>query len=145
MNANTLTENVNLLDDDLLIADEFWDLVVCKDILCRSVFITDFIRFKPMSSLTQHLVLPFINRGLRRALRKFDLKVYVGLSPNVKMDSFEYYGQIFTHNSSVVEGNGEGVLISIGGTSAGFLLVEKAAKALKTLQIDYCSGTCKVT
>ena len=137
LNANTLLENVDLLDYDLLIADEFWDLVVCENIHCKSVFITDFIKFKSVSSLIQKLILPFVNRSLSKGLEKFDIRLYVGLDPNVKMNGFEHYGQLFTHGSIGVEGVGGGAVISIGGTSVGSLLVDKAAEALKSLQIEY--------
>ena len=137
LNANTLKENLNLDEYDGVVADEFWDLVLYKSIPCRSVFITDFIKFKPISSLVQHLFLPFVNRSLSKALRKFDLRLYIGLDSSVKHDGFEYYGQIFTHNSDPSEDEGGGAVISVGGTSAGAVLIEKATEVLKWLKLDY--------
>ena len=137
LNAETLKENLNLDEYDGVVADEFWDLVLYKSIPCRSVFITDFIKFKPISSFVQHLFSPFVNRSLSNALRKFDIRLYIGLDSSVKHDRFEHYGQIFTHNYNprVVEDGG--AVISVGGTSAGAVLIEKATGVLKRLKLDY--------
>jgi hypothetical protein len=137
LNADILKDNLNLDEYDGVVADEFWDMVVYKGIPSRSVFITDFIQFKPISSLVQHLFLPFVNRSLSKALRKFHLRLYVGLDSSVKHDGFEYYGQIFTHNSDPSQDEDGGAVISVGGTSAGTLLIEKASEVFKRLNIDY--------
>jgi len=137
LNADTLKENLNLDEYDGVVADEFWDLVLYGSIPSHSVFITDFIKFKPFSSMVQHLFLPFVNRSLSKAIRKFDLRLYVGLDPSVKHDGFEYYGQVFTHSSDPSEDRNGGAVICVGGTSAGVLLIEKASEVFRRLNLDY--------
>ncbi|MEM1995240.1 MAG: glycosyltransferase [Nitrososphaerales archaeon] len=136
-NAETILSSVNLSEYDVVLADESWDFVASDGIGCKSVFITDFVRFKPQASLLQYLALPFVNRELAKALRKFDLKIYVGLDPRLKTDDFEFYGQIFTHDYEVEVGGWDGAVINLGGTSAGNVLLEKAVPVLKRLGVDY--------
>ncbi|MEM0162490.1 MAG: glycosyltransferase [Thermoproteota archaeon] len=140
-NSIRLNELVNLDDFDGVVADEFWELLFLERPMTKNVFITDFLKFKPQTnSITQILLLPYVNKALHQKLKDFGAKIYVGLRP-ISTREFDFYGQIFTHeaNEDCTERKTDEedfILINLGGTSAGYNLLSKATPILNKLKLN---------
>lgn len=133
-NAKKLQELLNFDDFNGIIADEFWELLLMRRPNVKIVFITDFLNFKPQEgSILQNFLIPYVNRALYRNFKEFDGRIYVGLRP-ISTREFEFYGQLFTHEKEFkyMEG-GEFILINLGGTFAGKVLLDKALPLLEKL------------
>jgi UDP:flavonoid glycosyltransferase YjiC (YdhE family) len=132
-NAKKLKELVDLDHFDGIIADEFWELLLMERSKARIAFITDFINFKPQKgSILQNILIPYVNRALHKNLNEFNARIYVGLGP-ITDEEFEFYGQLFTHEGDFELLGEEFVLINLGGTFAGKILLNKALPLLKRL------------
>jgi len=136
-NAIKITESVDFERYDLIIADEFWEFLFMDDLTAKSVFITDFMRFKPVKkSLFQRILLPVVNKKLMRSFMKFDLRIYVGLNKEYHKN-FEYYGQIYTHDDFGEIEEEDYILVNIGGTEIGRPILEKITTILDKARMDY--------
>jgi hypothetical protein len=126
-NALYIRDNLDLEKYDLIVMDEFWELLLL-DVKYKGVFITDFINFKPKKySILQRIVTYYINKKLRKRLCDLELLIYVGFNPN-EAGGFEYYGQLYTHDTYIGEASdSDYILINIGGTS----IVNEQMKAIE--------------
>ncbi len=136
-NAKKVSDAVDFDNYDIVIADEFWEILLLKDIGVKNIFITDFIRFKPIgNSLLQRIILPIINRMILSRIMSFDVRIYVGFDwRNYK--GFEYYGQIYTHEEYIEPFEDDYVLVNIGGTDIGRPVRDKVVSILEDLDINY--------
>jgi hypothetical protein len=126
-NRDVILESGILEEFDGIVADGFWEMLFIDRLDAKTVFLTDFVRFKPQrNSLLQRILIPYVNRSLKKHLLEFDRRIYVGLIP-IESDIFDFYGQIYTHDrepKNIEEG--DYVLINLGGTGAGEILVKKS-------------------
>ncbi|NHV06608.1 MAG: hypothetical protein HA495_04635 [Thaumarchaeota archaeon] len=137
-NSIKLKELVNLDDFDSIVADEFWELLLLEKPATKVTFITDFLNFKPqINSIAQPLLLPHVNKVLHRKLKDFETIIYIGLEP-ISVEELEFYGQIFTHGILDCNCTDEKdfVLINLGGTSAGYPLLNKVLPILDKLKLN---------
>lgn len=119
-----------------VVADEFWELLLARPDI-PGAFITDFSRFgTQQGSLSQRLVVPYVNMRLRAALEAFDSRIYVGLAPRVG-EEFEFYGQLFTHTDRFEVADEGFVLVNLGGTLAGRKLLEEAMPVLDEMDLAF--------
>jgi len=134
-NTAAIAASLDWDEYDGVVADEFWELLLARP-PTRAAFLTDFPRFEAQrGSLSQRLVVPYVNRRLRDALGGFESRIYVGLTSPEGGD-FEFYGQIFTHTDSFHPSDGDFVLVNLGGTRAGIRLLKSALPALKKMGLD---------
>lgn len=136
-NAGIVEDEVDLEEFDLLIVDEFWELLMHRQLNIPSVFITDFISFKTIGrSIIQRILLPFVNRWIHRRMMRFSLRIYVGFDWRDYRD-FEYYGQIFTHEDDADAFDGGYVLLNIGGTDVGRPILDIICPVLERHGLEY--------
>ncbi len=136
-NAGIVESEVDIEEFDLLIVDEFWELLMHRRLNIPSVFITDFIRFKPIGgSIIQRILLPFVNRWIHRRMRGFSLRIYVGFDWR-DYQGFEYYGQIFTHDHEAASFDGGYILLNIGGTDVGKPILDLIHPVLEKHGLKY--------
>lgn len=117
--------SLNLEDYDVVIADEFWELLSRRSE--RGFFISDFTRFRGRFN-------PFLSRLIERANSYLmqNLKnwraYYVGLRPESD-PYFRYFGQMFTENArkalELGATSGGGKLVTFGGTRAGLNIAKR--------------------
>ncbi len=140
-NVRLLERHLSLGEYDGVVGDEFWELLLSRKSHDKIAFITDFIRFKPQRrSLSQRLILPYVNSRLQEAYRKVGCRIYVGLrgEEDAQRAGFEYYGQIFSHGpvSRGQEADRDLAVINIGGTWAGKTLVAMGREAATSFGLD---------
>ncbi len=136
-NAYRLAAAVDFDDYDGLVADEFWEILLMDNPSVKSIFITDFLRFKPnKSSVLQLLIIPYLNRSIYGRLRRFSARIYCGLKA-LHNQEFEFYGQIFTHDYEPRGHVKDSVLINLGGTSVGKPLLRRILPALRDLGLKF--------
>jgi len=140
-NVRLLEHHLCLGEYDGVVADEFWELLLSRKSHEKVAFITDLIRFKPQQrSLSQRLILPYVNSRLEEAYREVGCRIYVGIrrEEDAQRAGFGYYGQIFSHGpvSRGQEANRDLAVINIGGTWAGKTLVAIGREATTSVGLD---------
>ena len=136
-NAEKIAEEVDLYSYDLLIADEFWELLFQGYLDIPSVFITDFIRFKSIGrNIIGKIILPLVNREIYRRMMRFSIRIFIGFKWEGD-DAFEYYGQVYTHDEDAETFDGGYILVNIGGTDIGRTILDAVLPVLTQLNIEY--------
>jgi hypothetical protein len=120
-NAAMLEDSLDLDEFDGVVADEFWEFFFTRRVHPKTLYLTDFLNFRPpKGSLVARLPIAYANRVLQARYRRFAARIYVGLEANPP-SGFEFYGQLYTHSGPAQANRREHALavVTIGGTGAG--------------------------
>ncbi|MGC8555712.1 MAG: hypothetical protein ACP5NG_01685 [Conexivisphaera sp.] len=143
-NVEIIDESVDLESYDLVIADEFWELLLSRRRPRRGAFLTDFVDLSPRRWWVP--LRPLISRLgeaiRRRAAERFDLRVHVGTWGTA--DGFWRPGQLPTDAALSGGGDRSGpVVVNVGGTVAGCGAARAISGELRAAGIEHVVlGTC---
>jgi len=142
-NARIVDGSVDLESYDLVIADEFWELLLSERVPRRGAFITDFVDLSPR--LWWAPVRPAIARlgdAIRaRALERFDLRIHVGMWGDAA--GFWHPGQLITDAAVAAPTQRGPVVVNMGGTPAGCAVAKNISSDLTKRGIDHLViGAC---
>ncbi len=144
-NASILEGRVDIEGYDLVVADEFWELLVSSARPRRAAFITDFVDTSPGLWWRPLRPLAFrLGEYIRsRAREKFDLRVHVGLWGDAP--GFWHPGQLATEaiKPSPERGRDGPVVVNSGGTLAGCGALRSLSQELHGAGVDHVLiGAC---
>ncbi len=144
-NARVIDESVDLASYDLVVADEFWELLMSEQVPRRGAFITDFVDLSPR--LWWAPVRPAVARlgdAIRaRAIERFDLRIHVGMWGEAA--GFWHPGQLITDAASAgpAPARRGPVVINTGGTPAACAAARSISSDLSARGIDHVViGAC---
>lgn len=159
-NWTRLRENVDFERYDMLVLDEFWEVLLNLHVTPRSslkVFITDFLEAPPSTYSLEWLVLKLlIDRGFNSILESVNKLLYVGYGEELLTSKFRlltlrrlldkicFTGYIVSFDleelkdveklrSKIVGDHGRLLVVTWGGSSAGSNLLDLAVKLHKRL------------
>ncbi|MFP3283212.1 MAG: glycosyltransferase [Nitrososphaeria archaeon] len=136
-NADLIDDAVDLGSYDLVVADEFWELLLSGRRPGKGVFLTDFVDLSP--GLWRMPLRPFIRRLgdaiRRRAVERFDLRVHVGMWGEA--GGFWHPGQLVTDAAVASGGSGGPVVVNVGGTRAGCGMAAGLGPELRARGVDF--------
>ncbi|BBE42558.1 hypothetical protein NAS2_1169 [Conexivisphaera calida] len=142
-NARIVDGSVDLESYDVVIADEFWELLLSERVPRRGAFITDFVDLSP--KLWWAPVRPAIARlgdAIRaRASERFDLRIHVGIWGDAA--GFWHPGQLITDAAVAAPTRRGPVVVNTGGTPAGCAAARGISSDLSSRGIEHVViGAC---
>lgn len=143
-NAELLEDLVDLDSYDLVVADEFWELLMSGRGPRRGAFLTDFVDLSPRRwwAPLRPLVSRLGDAIRRRAAERFDLLVHVGAWGSAP--GFWRPGQLPTDAAASEPLPPEGpVVVNVGGTRAGCRVALELSAELRARGVEHAVlGRC---